>query len=233
MESARRIFWKLELSTFHSTHIFHSTSTMSQFQNAVAARALIAGAGAGAAAACFAAYEFQGARFCAGENSDTHSGSGMDGNSSLGTNLSGGANSTPTSALDRVARGRWLGPARLALSAAAIAVKVLLDVVNFFAPLSDTGMKIWLGFTACVFVMLTGLSAHLQYVRRWTGLFAGVWVPGVALGVLGAHVVVGIVAAAVSDVQLALFMGVEAFDLVLSICLDIFGSCRRMMRVRA
>lgn len=205
---------------------------MSQFQNAVAARALIAGAGAGAAAACFAAYEFQGARFCARASADTHSGSGLE-NSNRNANLGGAIGITPTSTLDRLTRGRWLGLARLALSTAAIVVKALLDVVGFFASLSDSGTQIWLGMTACVFVMLTGLNAHLQYVRRWAGLFAGSWAPWVALSVLGVHVVVGIVAAAVSSVQLALFLAIETFDLLLSIGLDVFGSCRRMMQVRA
>lgn len=203
---------------------------MSQFQNAVAAHALISGAAAGAAAACFAAYEFQGARLCAG--GDSHFNSGSE-NSNANRNLSESAASTPTSAGDRLARGRWLGPARLIVSAVAIAVKMLLDIVGFFTGLSEAGTQIWLGMTACVFIMLTGLNSHLQYVRRWVGLSGGAWLPWTALGVLGVHVVMGIVAASVSSVQVALFIAIETFDLVLSIGLDIFGSCRRMMQIRA
>ena len=49
---------------------------------------------------------------------------------------------------------------------------------------------------------------------------------------LGVHGLLGIVAAAVQSAQLGLLVGVQCVDLVATVCLNVFGSCYRMMRVR-
>lgn len=192
---------------------------MSQYQNAVSAHSLIAGVGAGAAASCFLAYQFQRVRFRLGR-------------SGAGSEASSGAGAASDSALDRAVRSEWFSVARLAVCILAVVVKALFDVVSFFSRLSDSARGIWLSLTGGLFILLTGISMQREYVTHWGAVFQSRWGPIAALSVLGAHLVTGIVAAALPSAQLAIFLGVQAVDFAIVVGLSIFGSCRRMMRVK-